>query len=348
MTDLASPLASAWALHTGGAVPPLDAVGGKARNLALLQEAGADVPPWIAIGTAAFERLVAGAHPSTETEADAAAVRERVLALELPADFRAAVTAALDAAGLRGVLLAVRSSAVGEDGAAASFAGQFDTVLGVRAAGDAGELWDAIRRVWASAFSAHAAAYRARQGGLPARMAVVIQQMVDAQAAGVAFSADPVRGTPDVAIVSAVFGLGEGLVSGELDADTYRVSSAGAVEAEIAVQGPRAWACSRTAAASGSPSIPTTACSRRSRTTKRAESHPPRADWPAASARRRTWSGRWRTTRRAARGGCSSCRRVPSRPSPRRPHPPRPGRTASGGCGTTATSSRATAASPRP
>lgn len=234
MTDLASPPASAWALHTGGAVPPLDAVGGKARNLALLREAGADVPPWIAVGTAAFERLVAGTHPSTED--DAAAVRGRVLALELPADFRAEVTAALDAAGLRGVLLAVRSSAVGEDGAAASFAGQFDTVLGVRAAGDAAELWDAVRRVWASAFSAHAAAYRARQGGSPPRMAVVIQQMVDAQAAGVAFSADPVRGTPDVAVVSAVFGLGEGLVSGELDADTYRVSSAGAVEAEIAAK----------------------------------------------------------------------------------------------------------------
>jgi rifampicin phosphotransferase len=236
MTDLASPPAFAWALHTGGAAPPLEAVGGKARNLALLQEAGADVPPWIAIGTGAFERLVTGGTSSTEPEDDAAATRAHVLGLELPADFRAEVAAALDAAGLRGALLAVRSSAVGEDGAAASFAGQFDTVLGVRAAGDAAELWDAIRRVWASAFSAHAAAYRARQGGAPPRMAVIIQQMVDAQAAGVAFSADPVRGTPDVAVVSAVFGLGEGLVSGELDADTYRVLSTGVVESEIATK----------------------------------------------------------------------------------------------------------------
>jgi pyruvate,water dikinase len=225
---------ASWPIHAGGAVPPLDAVGGKARNLALLREAGADVPPWIAIGTAAFERLVTGADASTE--ADAEAVRARVLGMELPADFRAAIGGALNAAGLRGSLLAVRSSAVGEDGAAASFAGQFDTVLGVRAGGDAAELWDAIRRVWASAFSAHAAAYRARHGGAPPRMAVIVQQMVDAQAAGVAFSADPVRGTPDVAVVSAVFGLGEGLVSGELDADTYRVSSAGAVDAEIAAK----------------------------------------------------------------------------------------------------------------
>jgi pyruvate,water dikinase len=233
MTDIASP-SSGWALHTGGAAPPVEAVGGKARNLALLQEAGADVPPSITIGTAAFERLVTAAQPSAGD--DAAAARARVLGTELPADFRAEVAAALDAAGLRASLLAVRSSAVGEDGAAASFAGQFDTVLGVRAAGDAAELWDAIRRVWASAFSAHAAAYRARQGGAPTRMAVIIQQMVNAQAAGVAFSADPVRGTPDVAVVSAVYGLGEGLVSGELDADTYRVSSAGVVEAEIATK----------------------------------------------------------------------------------------------------------------
>lgn len=232
MTDIASTAPSAWGIHCGGAVPALDDVGGKARNLALLQDAGADVPPWIALGTAAFARLVADAHPSTETPDDAA-LRERVLVTELPGDFRAEVTAALDAAGLRGALLAVRSSAVGEDGAAASFAGQFDTVLGVRGDDDAA-VWDAIRRVWASAFSAHAAAYRARHGGAPPRMAVILQQMVDAQASGVAFSVDPVRGTPDVAVVSAVFGLGEGLVSGELDADTYRVTSTEAVHSEIA------------------------------------------------------------------------------------------------------------------
>jgi rifampicin phosphotransferase len=232
MTELASP--STFAIYAGAAAPPLEAVGGKARNLALLRDAGAEVPPWIAIGTAAFERLVIGGGAPVEDEEDALSFRERALKLALPADFRAEVLAALDAASLRGSLLAVRSSAVGEDGAAASFAGQFDTVLGVRAVADAEELWDAIGRVWASAFSAHAAAYRARHDVATPRMAVIVQQMVDAHAAGVAFSADPVRGTPDVAVVSAVHGLGEGLVSGELDADAYRVSSSGAVQAEIA------------------------------------------------------------------------------------------------------------------
>ena len=76
MTDLASP--TTWDVHATGTVPPLDAVGGKARNLALLREAGADVPPWIAIGTAAFDRLVVDAHPSAEPF-DAEAMRKRVL-----------------------------------------------------------------------------------------------------------------------------------------------------------------------------------------------------------------------------------------------------------------------------
>ena len=156
----------------GDHVPPLDEAGGKARNLALLRDAGADVPPWIVVGTSAFRQLVTDDAP------------DRILELDLPAAFRAEVLAALDDAGLGDALLAVRSSAVGEDGAAASFAGQFDTVLGVRGA-DA--LWDALRRVWASAFSAHALAYQSQHGGSAPRMAVIIQAMVDAEVAGVAF-----------------------------------------------------------------------------------------------------------------------------------------------------------------
>jgi len=218
-------LAPSYVVPTG-AVPPLDEAGGKARNLALLRDAGADVPPWIVVGTAAFRRIVLEGAPAAT-----AATRERILALDLPADFRAEVLAAVDSAGLDNALLAVRSSAVGEDGKAASFAGQFDTVLGVR--GEAA-LWDALRRVWASAFSAHALAYQAQHGGSAApRMAVIVQAMVDAEVAGVAFSVDPVRGAVDTAVVSAVYGLGEGLVSGDLDADTFRVTG-DAVEAELA------------------------------------------------------------------------------------------------------------------
>jgi pyruvate,water dikinase len=161
--------------------------------------------------------------------------------MPLPEDFRGAVISALDAAGLRSVRLAVRSSAVDEDGSRASYAGQFDSVLGVRADGPADELWDALRRVWASAFNPHAAAYRERNDGAnAARMAVILQELVDASVAGVAFSADPVSASSDTAVVCAVYGLGEGLVSGEFDADTYRVTfageSAGEVRGEIATK----------------------------------------------------------------------------------------------------------------
>ncbi|HEX6368879.1 MAG TPA: PEP/pyruvate-binding domain-containing protein [Longimicrobium sp.] len=236
--DAAAAVAPSLVLGPGGEPPPLCEVGGKARSLALLAGAGVAVPPWIVISARAFGRLVLDT--AWLAEGDPAVIRGRIQEMELPSGFRAEVLAALEAAGLRGSLLAVRSSAVDEDGAEASFAGQFETVLGVRAEGDGAGLWDAVRRVWASAFSAHAVAYRARQGGSPPGMAVILQRMVDAQVAGVAFSVDPVSGDAATAVVSAVFGLGEGLVSGELDADTYRVSFAegapGAVEAEIAAK----------------------------------------------------------------------------------------------------------------
>src|SRR5262249_8191086 len=104
---------------------------------------------------------------------------------------------------------------------------QFDSVLGVEVGPDGAGLWEAVRQVWASVFSAHASAYHGRhgEGGLPVpRMAVILQEMVDAAVSGVAFSADPVTGDRDTAVVSAVYGLGEGLVGGALDADTYRVA----------------------------------------------------------------------------------------------------------------------------
>lgn len=172
--------------------------GGKGRNLMRLRELGVAVPPWVIIP------------PSLAEQID----REAILGL-------------LRAADLDRALLAVRSSATVEDGSVASFAGQFDTVLGVRA--DGPELWDAIRRVVASARNAHALAYA---GGDPVQMAVILQQMVDPAVAGVAFSVDPVSGDAGTAVVSAVYGLGEGLVSGELDADTFRVTG-NQVEAKL-------------------------------------------------------------------------------------------------------------------
>ncbi len=118
--------------------------------------------------------------------------------------------------------VAVRSSAQGEDGAEASFAGQYDTVLNVESED---QLREAIDHCVASAGADRARQYLNEQGGLAvATMNVVVQRMVDARVAGVVFTADPVSARRDLVIVDAVAGLGEALVSGEATPDHYAVN----------------------------------------------------------------------------------------------------------------------------
>jgi pyruvate,water dikinase len=124
--------------------------------------------------------------------------------------------------------VAVRSSSVEEDGSQNSFAGQFDSFLQV--APDA--ITDHTYKVWDSAFSDHIEAYRESLGAsgdvpLPA---VLVQQMVDADVSGVAFSADPVSGDRNTAVVAATRGVGEALVSGECQGDTWHVGANGNIK----------------------------------------------------------------------------------------------------------------------
>jgi pyruvate,water dikinase len=116
---------------------------------------------------------------------------------------------------------AVRSSGVDEDGAEAAHSGQFDTRLNIAAE----DVAEAVAAVWRSGFSESLAAYRQARGlsGEAQPPAVVIQRMAAATAAGVAFTADPVSGDPDVVVISAVEGLGDRLVSGEEDGETWQV-----------------------------------------------------------------------------------------------------------------------------
>ena len=209
----------------GSAALPASQVGGKAWNLAGLADAGALVPPWVVIPAWVFDRFAAAAVSSRGGAADCASALQILQETPLPARLTTAVLAALDTAGVHGEV-AVRSSAVEEDGARASFAGQFDSMLGVQLIDEAEALWTAVRQVWASAYGHRAAAYRLHHGAPlqgPSGMGVVVQQLVSPSVSGVAFTADPVTGDPDVVVVSSVFGLGDGLVSGELDADTFRV-----------------------------------------------------------------------------------------------------------------------------
>jgi phosphohistidine swiveling domain-containing protein len=173
------------------------AVGRKAAFLGELMAAGQPVPPGYV--------LTVEAQPAAEEEPSAA------------------VLVVLDAlaAELGDTPVAVRSSGTSEDLAGSSFAGQYDTVLDVRGRA---ALEAAVRQCWASARSEHVLAYQ-RANGIeqPTPMAVVVQRMVPAVAAGVAFSANPVTGARDEVVVNAVRGLAERLVSGQAAPDEWVV-----------------------------------------------------------------------------------------------------------------------------
>jgi phosphoenolpyruvate synthase/pyruvate phosphate dikinase len=147
----------------------------------------------------------------------------------LPADVVAEIVAAYEAlsrsSGVPDVPVAVRSSALDEDGEFASFAGQHETELNLVGA-DA--VLGAVARIWASARNERAFAYR-RQQGLEVggvRLAVLVQQLVLADASAVVFSANPITGNREEVVVTASWGLGESVVSGTVTPDTWVVRKA--------------------------------------------------------------------------------------------------------------------------
>jgi len=197
--------------------------GGKAVNLAELIGAGFPVPDGFCVGTPAYAQAADTAGIAALLDAPDLPVRARdaLLATPIPDDVAAAVTAAYLALG-EAVPVAVRSSATAEDLPGASFAGQQDTYLNVVGV-DA--VLDAVRRCWASLWTDRAVAYRA-DAGIPhagTQLAVVVQRMVDAQAAGVLFTADPISGRRSRSVLDAAPGLGDAVVSGAVDPDHWVV-----------------------------------------------------------------------------------------------------------------------------
>ncbi|GJF03922.1 PEP/pyruvate-binding domain-containing protein [Pseudonocardia sp. D17] len=194
----------------------LPVAGGKAANLGELLAAGLPVPGGFCVTTAAY-RLATADTATAAAGIDPAAARAQVLTAPVPAAVAAAVRGAYAALG-DDVPVAVRSSATAEDLPESSFAGQQDTYLNVVGA-DA--VVDSVRRCWASLFTDRAVAYRATAGVDPAgvAIAVVVQRMVDAAAAGVMFTADPLTGSRSRTVLDAAPGLGESVVSGAVDPD---------------------------------------------------------------------------------------------------------------------------------
>ncbi|MDB5661535.1 MAG: phosphoenolpyruvate synthase [Cypionkella sp.] len=174
-------------------------VGGKARSLSRLAELGFAPPDFFVIPAAGFSHGPDAPIPDPGLEAELYRALQRLG----PGPY------------------AVRSSGQAEDGAAHSHAGQFDTVLNVASK----DVMTAAAQVWRSGFSETVETYRAvKSGGTAAAPAVIVQRMIDARVAGVAFSADPVSGLRGRCVISAIAGLGERLVSGEEDGQSWVVT----------------------------------------------------------------------------------------------------------------------------
>jgi len=219
----------------------LETVGGKGASLAHLVAAGLPVPDGFHVTTAAYRRFVDenGLQPGilaaleavdinqpATLEAASAAIRAWFTAAQMPPDLAGAIALAYAELAGRDPVVAVRSSATAEDLPEASFAGQQDTFLNVDGYG---EVLEAVKRCWASLWTARAIGYRARQGIGPEELslAVVVQALVPAEAAGILFTANPVSGRRDQALISAAWGLGEAVVGGLVTPDTLTVDKAG-------------------------------------------------------------------------------------------------------------------------
>lgn len=225
-------------------------VGAKIGRLSQLHRLGVLVPRGFTVTTAAYRRHCSRSGLDTLIEqtfaelestpgedapsAAAQRIRNAVERTPLSGDLTAEITQAYaelcrrchaschESGHESGVPTAVRSSAVGEDGAAASFAGIFDTYLGV--AGTPGIL-AAVRSCWGSLFTPRAMAYRLRSGlghrDMP--IAVGVTELVHARASGVAFSVHPVSGKPDRVVIEASWGFGEAIVQGRVTPDHAEV-----------------------------------------------------------------------------------------------------------------------------
>jgi phosphohistidine swiveling domain-containing protein len=206
-------------------------LGGKAAALAALHQTNVPVPPWFVVVPAAFTASISDAQRVAFEAACAgselAAIETLFATIQPGEDVRQEIEQAVAALCPRGERVAVRSSALDEDGAHYSFAGQLETFLFVPRE----QVVEKIIAVWRSGFSARALAYRHEHHLRipPEPPAVLVQRMVEAEVAGVAFSAHPITGQRGIAMVSALYGLGTALVSGECDADTYTIDRQGAI-----------------------------------------------------------------------------------------------------------------------
>ncbi|RKH46639.1 phosphoenolpyruvate synthase [Corallococcus llansteffanensis] len=215
----------------------VDQAGGKGANLGEMTRAGLPVPIGFVVTAAAFHEAMEPVRPrlrelwrrvdpdDAQSLADVTkALRGVVLQAPLPEKLRAALLAAYHRLGEQRAV-AVRSSATAEDTASTSFAGMHETFTNV--VGDEA-LLDRLRACWASAYGERVVSYRKAQGLTEEpEIAVVVQAMVDSARSGVMFTVDPSTGDPRRLVIEGAFGLGEVVVGGQVEPDTYVVDRQG-------------------------------------------------------------------------------------------------------------------------
>ncbi|MBI3965984.1 MAG: phosphoenolpyruvate synthase [Chloroflexi bacterium] len=214
--------------------------GGKGANLGEMMRAELPVPPGFTVTAAAYRAFVESAGLRDEIDRRIAAldvddrweletaaddIQKRIRESAIPATVKVAVVEAYrelsHREGAEAEMVAVRSSATMEDSEAASFAGMNRSFLNVQGESD---LLHQIREVWASLYSPRVIFYRKRLGfTTEPEIAAIVQKMVDSEKSGVAFSIDPTTGDESVMVIEATFGLGEMVVSGQVEPDHYTV-----------------------------------------------------------------------------------------------------------------------------
>lgn len=261
------------------------AVGGKATSLARMIHSGIPVPPAFAVTTAAYRAFVehnrlgpvfmesmAGVDfaDADAVERASESVRQRILDAEIPSAVAAEVRERYsELVKDRPGYVAVRSSGTAEDMGDASFAGLYDSFLDVR--GDDAVI-DAVRRCWASLWTARCTSYRNRLGfdHREAEVGIVVQEMVEAETAGVLFTANPLNARTDEIVVNANWGLGESIASGVVTPDEF-VLEAGTLRVKRRELGSKLLKVIRDDAGTGTRELDTTESERASWTLSDAE-----------------------------------------------------------------------------
>ncbi len=220
--------------------------GGKGASLGELTQAGIPVPPGFVILASAFDRFIKESHLKEEIQARLAEVNpadtnsvERASVIlrdvihdhPMPMDLTTEIMAGFHS--LKADLVAVRSSATAEDSAIASWAGELETYLNTTEE----NIIEHVKKCWSSLFTPRAIFYRHEKGLIDAQVsvAVVIQQMIQSEVSGIAFTVHPVTEDYDQMIIEAGFGLGEAIVSGQITPDSYIVSKSSMSILDISV-----------------------------------------------------------------------------------------------------------------